>query len=323
MKKINDCELVKDLLPNYIDNLTSKKTNEFIEAHINECSECKLLLDEMKKFSVSDERVKSKKFVNFAKKYNKKLKILKFIVLLVLTIILFHLIRNLTIVAPLMNKRKETLLNANNYHYQQYSYNKEHVFLYDFYRKDDKFLETWSSVDILANDNTTYTPVFWNYYDGHNLCEYNIDERTGIKFYKPGTMDNRTIYPTFMDPNEDFDSLRSILSLCIYPKITSMNYNGKECYRIDSSVAHEEQVTYIDKSTGLVVRNMNSGNSIMDFYVDLNVVTDDDLIVPNIEEYKPYEEVKTILIKSDLEEFIKNSEEIPEYYKEYMYLLEE
>lgn len=322
MKKINDCELVKDLLPNYIDNLTSDETNDFIESHVNQCSECKLLLEEMKKSSVSDEKVKSKKFVNFAKKYNKKLKILKFIVLLILAVILFHLIRNLIIVVPLMNKRKETLLNANNYHYQMYTYTKEHVFLYDFYRKDNKFLETWSSVDILANENITHSPTFWNYYDGNNLYGYHIDEKTGIKFFQHSTMENRSIYPMFMDPNEDFNSLRSILSLVVHPKITRINYHGIECYRIDSSIGHEEQVTCIDKSTGLIIRGINSTNSIFDFYVDLNVVTDEDLKIPNIEEYKPYDEVENILIKSELEDFIKNGEEIPEYYKEYMYLLE-
>ena len=34
MKSNNECKIVEDLLPNYIDNLTSETTNEFIEAHI-------------------------------------------------------------------------------------------------------------------------------------------------------------------------------------------------------------------------------------------------------------------------------------------------
>lgn len=278
----------------------------------------------MKISDVVDESVNSKKFINFTKKYNKKLKVLRFIVLIVLAILIVHFVRNIIIVSSLMNTRKETLLSANNYHYQMYSYDKGHVFLYDFYKKDGKFLETWSSVDIAANKNTSYTPVFWNYYDGSNLYGYNIDEKTGIKFYQQGTMDNRSVYPMFMDPNEDFDSLGSILGLSIYSKITSMIYHGKDCYRIDSSrFVHDEQVSCIDKSSGLVVRNLLPNNSTIDFCVDLNVVTDDDLKVPNIEEYRPYEEVKDILIKSELEEFIRYGEEIPEYYKEYMHLLEE
>ena len=41
MKEKNDCKIVQDLLPNYIDKLTSKETNAYIEEHINGCKECK------------------------------------------------------------------------------------------------------------------------------------------------------------------------------------------------------------------------------------------------------------------------------------------
>ena len=46
--KNKDCELVKDLLPSYVDGLTSDETNEFIESHVKECPECKALLNDMK-----------------------------------------------------------------------------------------------------------------------------------------------------------------------------------------------------------------------------------------------------------------------------------
>lgn len=35
------CEIVRDLLPSYVDNLTSEATNQAIKMHIAECSECK------------------------------------------------------------------------------------------------------------------------------------------------------------------------------------------------------------------------------------------------------------------------------------------
>ena len=33
----NKCKIVTDLLPNYIENLTSEDTNKFIEEHLNSC----------------------------------------------------------------------------------------------------------------------------------------------------------------------------------------------------------------------------------------------------------------------------------------------
>ena len=35
MKEKKECKVVQDLLPNYIEGLTTKETNEFIEEHLN------------------------------------------------------------------------------------------------------------------------------------------------------------------------------------------------------------------------------------------------------------------------------------------------
>ena len=42
------CEIILDLLPSYIDGLTSEVSNQEIEAHLAECTECKRYLEEMK-----------------------------------------------------------------------------------------------------------------------------------------------------------------------------------------------------------------------------------------------------------------------------------
>lgn len=46
MKKL-DCEIVRDLLPSYIDRLTSDKTTEAVTAHLNECEACRAAYREM------------------------------------------------------------------------------------------------------------------------------------------------------------------------------------------------------------------------------------------------------------------------------------
>ena len=43
-----DCKIVQDLLPNYVDNLTQKETNDFLEDHLKNCEECSKKLDAMK-----------------------------------------------------------------------------------------------------------------------------------------------------------------------------------------------------------------------------------------------------------------------------------
>ena len=49
MKEKKDCKIVQDLLPNYIDKLTSKETNTYIEEHVSSCKDCKKILDNMQK----------------------------------------------------------------------------------------------------------------------------------------------------------------------------------------------------------------------------------------------------------------------------------
>lgn len=40
-----ECEIVKDLLPNYIENQISNTSKDFVEKHIKDCTECKEALD--------------------------------------------------------------------------------------------------------------------------------------------------------------------------------------------------------------------------------------------------------------------------------------
>ncbi len=42
MERKSDCKLVEDLLPNYIEEMTLKETNKFIEQHLKKCQECKI-----------------------------------------------------------------------------------------------------------------------------------------------------------------------------------------------------------------------------------------------------------------------------------------
>jgi hypothetical protein len=41
-----DCAIVRDLLPSYLENITSEETNEFVQTHLQNCSECNQLVEE-------------------------------------------------------------------------------------------------------------------------------------------------------------------------------------------------------------------------------------------------------------------------------------
>lgn len=49
----NECDIVRDLIPLYVENITSKASSEFVEHHIENCSECCSELEQTKAQSVS------------------------------------------------------------------------------------------------------------------------------------------------------------------------------------------------------------------------------------------------------------------------------
>ena len=80
-----DCKIVQDLLPSYIDKLTSNETNDFIENHLMNCDTCKNVLKDMSEDIVLD-KIEEKKKINYLKKIKKKQKITLLIVILILLV---------------------------------------------------------------------------------------------------------------------------------------------------------------------------------------------------------------------------------------------
>lgn len=71
MKKNEECKIVRDLLPSCIDKVTDEVTNEFIQKHIEECEECKKVLEQMGEEVILD-KVKEKEKLDYLKKIKRK-----------------------------------------------------------------------------------------------------------------------------------------------------------------------------------------------------------------------------------------------------------
>ena len=83
MKEKVDCKIIKDLLPNYIEKLTSKETNKYIEEHLKECADCKKTFENMQKdLNINNEKIE-KREVNYIKKFNKKFRLLRNILIII------------------------------------------------------------------------------------------------------------------------------------------------------------------------------------------------------------------------------------------------
>ena len=72
MNKI-PCEVIRDLLPSYIDKLTSETTNQVIRTHLEECSECRAVYASMSDPEKGPEPApQEKKEIDFLKKNKKR-----------------------------------------------------------------------------------------------------------------------------------------------------------------------------------------------------------------------------------------------------------
>lgn len=74
----NECNIIRDILPLYIDEIVSEDTSSFVEEHLEKCAACRAELENMKapnalEKAVSDTRANDEKPLKaFAQKWNRK-----------------------------------------------------------------------------------------------------------------------------------------------------------------------------------------------------------------------------------------------------------
>ncbi|WP_103107201.1 zf-HC2 domain-containing protein [Brevibacillus reuszeri] len=71
MEQRLNCKIVQDLLPNYIEGLTSDITNQAIKEHLSTCDDCRIILDTMTKATKEIKAVPHKQ-INFLKKIKRR-----------------------------------------------------------------------------------------------------------------------------------------------------------------------------------------------------------------------------------------------------------
>lgn len=191
----NECKIVKDLLPNYIEDLTSKETNEFLENHIETCKDCKEILKMLKGDKEEEEQKEEKseeEELKHLKKYNRRMLILKIIAVLLALFIIIALpitipkkkkydeayakgeyVYNIIQVAK--NKLEE-LKNEKNLEVSVEnipSINNESKYKYIYKFKDEKF--SYINITYFNNDNQ-YNQIFKKY----GIKSENMTQELGI-----------------------------------------------------------------------------------------------------------------------------------------------
>lgn len=81
------CSIVRDLLPSYLDELTSEETTKSIEDHLAQCDHCRDILEKMRTPIVDEEEAfREKQELDFLKKNRRKMKLLAAVACIVVII---------------------------------------------------------------------------------------------------------------------------------------------------------------------------------------------------------------------------------------------
>ena len=276
MKENRNCKIVQDLLPNYIEKLTTEETNQFIEEHLKECDECKTVLENMQKDIQLNDEKQDKREVKYMKEYSNKMKVLKYILLALIIIYIAIVLRRTFIMFSLSEKAKENK-SYDNYYAKLYSYQGDSLIITESYNKDGNYLTTMTRITEDGNQRLKLT--FYNK-DNEQIALAESEEEKYI-------LNSETTAGWNVSPvTYTNDGFIGNLQLAFIIGIDSDYCNGKACYVIKGS-SYER---YIDKETGLAIRSIdkNSGqnDTIVDYEYTFNTVEDSDIVKPDTTGYE-------------------------------------
>lgn len=294
MKEKRECKLVQDLLPNYIEKVTSEETNQYMEEHLQSCVECEKVYASMKE-EMKAETLEVDKTVDCMKKVNQKIKIAKIalegvvaIILLVMLAFWANTLRNYRILEELRQTLKETQKTSNYHLTMSTKMGNYGLIVMDTYGKDGKVVSMSQAIAIYGQRHKTTSYLKGNrraWYkeeDNGGQCEktVEIDENCNIEYWGVGNW--------FLEEPET-EGGTSKLWLSTRVKIAKTTYQGKECYVIEddrfSKDPNRHIIYYIEKDTGLVVRQIQNDEN-WDYSYEFGNVDDEIFKEPNREEYE-------------------------------------
>lgn len=273
-----ECKLVQDLLPNYIEGLTSEESNKIIEEHLKNCSECTKILENMKNDIGLKAKEQCKKETKYMKKYGNKLKIFKFLGLILLIIVLAFVInttRKYIIINNSYNKAiiSEIKEGTDNYHIIQIGVKAGIISYVEEYAKENKRVRYHSSYSNSEKRNL--------------ICEiFYEDENERFKLINDGESkikDNTTLVGHLVVQNTD-TALDTSLSAAIHSKVEKIKFRDKECYLVQQYLWEY----IIEADTGILLRMISEYDDepiIQDYYKEIGTVQDSDVARPDTTGY--------------------------------------
>ena len=304
MKNKIECKVVEDLLFGYVDKTLNDESKKLVEKHLKECKDCKEKLNEILEDSKLNEKTQQKE-IDYLRKVRTKSRVKSILIaigLIVIILILAYLIKFIKI-SNILGKAEKSLKSQNYYCEKQESAGENSASVSKTYYKDGKYKITR---EIYSDDGKELISAEYGEVGSDEKKIVNEKEKT-VTIYKGDiskilNKEENIKFDRFS--LEERKSIYANLGKTFLMSITSDSYDSNKEYYIlrDKFDKRNSWQVWLDKETGLVIREINRGGSrsyitgteivkkesdvIEKYKYDFDIVSDDDVKVPDFSEYK-------------------------------------
>ena len=261
MKISKDCKIIKDLLPSYIDKLTSDETNIFIEDHLKECNSCTESFENMSSNNEDNENNSlSRKKVKIFKKINHKMRILQAIIILIVLIFFAITIRKYLILNHIETMAANT--DYNNYSVKIVETTDKVTNIIDYYQNSNNFFKIQTKITM---DNNIEKYIEYKFKDKSDFW-FEIDGKKMVNEVK------KDVEP-FVQYQFLNKSFLGNIGLALFPNtLEETSLYKKDCYLLKV----DNYFNFIDKETGLTIKEINiDNNMVVNYSYSFGLVTDE------------------------------------------------
>ncbi len=298
MKDKKECEIVQDLLFNYVDGILNPESKKLVEEHLTKCVDCQSRLKQIND-DTKDKNVKEQIELDYLKRIRVKTKI-KTITTAIVTIILICFImffNNFIKINTIINRAEKSLQSNNFYKETSQMLIDGETFITKEYYKDGKY----KSVYQVYTDSGVETQMieYTNTDTDERIYINETEKKAVIEKGELSKIKNNIKYvPFVINRNSLSKKIGTTFTYTI--DVDTYDY-GKEYYILRNKKENARWEIWIDKETGLPIKEINR-NAIKTFYTGTNVVrevkdmvleynyefnkvTDEDVDVPDLSGY--------------------------------------
>ena len=299
MKNEKECEIVQDLLLNYVDNVLNPESKKIVEKHLKDCENCQLKLRHIKQDNSRDNKEQIE--LDYLKKLRIKTRIKSILLAIGIIALIFFIIflNNFIKINSIMN-RAEKSLQSNNFYKEttQILGNNETSVTKEYY-KDGKYKSIWM---IYSNNGVETKMVeYANSNSDERTYIYETEKKAIIEKGDISDIKNSNIknIPFVTSRNNLFAKIGTTFVYSIYTD--TFDY-GKEYYVLKNRLEKNNNwEIWIDKETGLPIREINRSSAksffigtdvvkeirdtIQSYKYEFDIVTDEDVKIPDLSNY--------------------------------------